>query len=62
MIHYPLALPFEPAYSRFNFMRNDFPVAFRLQHEVLSLPCHPEMTAAMVDYVCDIVHDYFESD
>jgi dTDP-4-amino-4,6-dideoxygalactose transaminase len=58
MIHYPLALPFEPAYSRFKFSETSFPVAAQLQREVLSLPCHPEMTEAMVDYIGDIVQDF----
>lgn len=52
MIHYPAALPLEPAYSRFNFQPNDFPIAFQLQQEVLSLPCNPHMTEAEAEYIC----------
>lgn len=58
MIHYPKALPFEPAYSHFNFRPFDFPVAAQLQNEVLSLPCYPEMTDEMVDYVCSIISNF----
>lgn len=58
MIHYPCALPFEPAYSRFNFQQKDFPVAAQLQNEVLSLPCYPEMTEDMVDYICNCIQEF----
>ena len=43
-IHYPKALPFLDAYKKFNFSKNDFPVAFKLQKEILSLPIYPELT------------------
>ncbi len=52
MIHYPKALPFEPAYASQNFKATDFPVAHILQNEVLSLPCHPNLTDAEVEYIC----------
>ena len=58
MIHYPKALPYEPAYAYLNFTPSDFPVAAQLQNEVLSLPCYPEMTDEMVDYVCSIISNF----
>jgi len=58
MIHYPTALPFEPAYSRFGFQPKDFPVAFQLQQEVLSLPCHPQLTHEDVAYICDYIYQF----
>jgi dTDP-4-amino-4,6-dideoxygalactose transaminase len=53
MIHYPKALPFEPAYTSCKFKSEDFPVAHAIQQEVLSLPCHPNLTDAEVAYICD---------
>ena len=58
IIHYPTALPFEPAYSRFNFKLSDFPVAGQMQSEVLSLPCYPEMTDEMVEYICETIKKF----
>jgi dTDP-4-amino-4,6-dideoxygalactose transaminase len=55
MIHYPMALPFEPAYTRFGLTPTNFPIAFQMQQEVLSLPCHPEMTEKQVSYICDCI-------
>jgi dTDP-4-amino-4,6-dideoxygalactose transaminase len=58
-IHYPRALPFEPAYARFKLSAADFPVAAALQEEVLSLPVYPELSEAQVNYVCDQVIAFF---
>jgi dTDP-4-amino-4,6-dideoxygalactose transaminase len=58
IIHYPTALPFEPSYSRFNYKLSDFPVAAQLQNEVLSLPCYPEMTDEMVEYICATIKKF----
>ena len=53
IIHYPTALPFLKAYERYNHMPQDFPVAFRLQNEILSLPLFPEMTMDEQVYVVE---------
>lgn len=51
-IHYPRALPFLPAYRRLNKNESDFPRAAHMQSRILSLPMFPEMTDAMIEYVC----------
>jgi dTDP-4-amino-4,6-dideoxygalactose transaminase len=61
MIHYPKALPFEPAYSSLHFKSSDFPVAHALQSEVLSLPCHPNLIDAEVAYICDAIKKFSHS-
>ena len=58
MIHYPKALPFEPAYASQNYRQSDFPVAHALQLEVLSLPCNPDLTDAEVAYICDAIKKF----
>lgn len=58
MIHYPTALPFEPAYSRFNFEPKDFSIAFQFQQEVLSLPCNPLMRIEEAKYICSCLKDW----
>jgi dTDP-4-amino-4,6-dideoxygalactose transaminase len=45
-VNYPVALPFLPAYRRFNHRAEEFPNAFAHQSTMLSLPIFPEMTAA----------------
>lgn len=61
MIHYPSALPNLPAYARFGFRPSDFPVASRLQDDVLSLPVFPGLTTDELDHVCDKIEDFYTS-
>ena len=58
-IHYPCALPYEPAYARYHHSASDFPVSASLQGEVLSLPIYPELTFDQVDYVCETVAAFY---
>lgn len=58
-IHYPRALPFVPAYQHLGHRPEDFPVAWRIQHELLSLPLYPELTDAQLEYVCCSIRDFF---
>lgn len=58
-IHYPRALPFEPAYEDRHFEKSDFPVAASLQDEVLSLPLYPELTEEKVEHTCNIIRSFF---
>jgi len=52
-IHYPIALPFQPAYARLDHKPEDFPVARAVMDEILSLPIHGDLTDAQVDYVIE---------
>ena len=57
IVNYPKALPFYPAYSRLNHTPEDFPVAYRDQHRILSLPLYPEMTDAEQEHVATSVRE-----
>jgi dTDP-4-amino-4,6-dideoxygalactose transaminase len=59
MIHYPIALPFEPAYKYLKHSKEDFPVAFELSHEVLSLPIYPELSKVQIMYVCEKIKEFY---
>jgi dTDP-4-amino-4,6-dideoxygalactose transaminase len=52
-LNYPKALPFYPAYSYLGHKSADFPVAYRDQCRILSLPIFPEMTDEMIEYVAN---------
>ena len=49
-VHYPLALPHQPAYERF--ARSSCPEAERWAAECVSFPCFPEMTDDEIEAVC----------
>lgn len=59
LVHYPCALPFEPAYSHFNYKANDFPVAYNLSKTLLSLPVYPELTIEQREYVVEMTKKFF---
>jgi dTDP-4-amino-4,6-dideoxygalactose transaminase len=58
VVNYPVALPFLPAYARYNATPAMFPNAHRNQSTVLSLPMFPEMTDAQQDHVVQCVRDF----
>jgi dTDP-4-amino-4,6-dideoxygalactose transaminase len=60
LIHYPKALPFEPAYDYLSEVINDFPVSAQLQNTVLSLPVSPEISEAQILYVCSMIKEFYE--
>jgi dTDP-4-amino-4,6-dideoxygalactose transaminase len=50
-IHYPVSTPFLDAYRHLGHKPSDFPVAYSLKDEILSLPIHGDMTDEQVEYV-----------
>ncbi len=50
-IHYQKALPYVAAYERLGHRPGDFPIAYRFQDEILSLPMHGDLTPAQIDLV-----------
>lgn len=59
VIHYPVALPNLPAYRYLGHTPADFPVATRLQQEILSLPMYPELTEEMIAYVAQSIKEFY---
>lgn len=57
IINYKRALPFLPAYAHLGHMPEDFPVAFRQQGRILSLPIFAELTEAQQDQVAAAVRE-----
>jgi len=58
VINYPVALPFLPAYARLRHGPQDFPVAYRHQSEILSLPIFPEMNVEQIHHVADAIASF----
>lgn len=59
VVHYPAALPNLPAYGYLDHTPADFPVATRLQQEILSLPMYPELTEEMIAYVARSIKEFY---
>lgn len=54
-IHYPVPLPFQPAYAYMHKKPEDYPVSHAQMGELLSLPMYERLTAEQVDYVVEEV-------
>jgi dTDP-4-amino-4,6-dideoxygalactose transaminase len=60
-IHYPRALPFLKPYESIQHSESEFPIASRLQNELLSLPMYPELSRQQVGYVCDTIRLFYQA-
>jgi dTDP-4-amino-4,6-dideoxygalactose transaminase len=62
-VHYPLPLPFQPAYANKTSQqdRNRFSYVKQISDRILSLPIFPEISEEQVDSVCNAIHSFFES-
>lgn len=57
MVNYPRALPFYPAYAYMGHTPADFPVAYRHQNQILSIPLYPEIEPATMEAVVDAIRE-----
>jgi len=57
-VHYPAPLPFLKAYQYLRHVPEDFPVAHKYQHEILSLPMYPEITREQIEYVVTHIKNF----
>lgn len=57
VVNYKRALPFLPCYAHLGHRPEDFPVAYRLQDRILSLPIFAELTEAQQDHVAASVRE-----
>ena len=61
VINYPKALPFYKAYDYLEHVPQDFPVAYKNQSKILSLPIHPFITREEQEYVAKEIKEFYSS-
>jgi dTDP-4-amino-4,6-dideoxygalactose transaminase len=59
-IHYPKALPNLNAYQYLGYGDKDFPVATKLQDEILSLPMYAELNEAGIIYIAETIRAFYK--
>lgn len=59
MVYYPGPIHTQKAYSYLGYQENDFPVTNALCKEVLSLPMHPNMEQAQIEYIISNILEFF---
>ena len=60
LIHYPIPIHLQEAFTRLGHSEGDFPVTEKLSKEMLSLPIYPEMSDDHVHYVAERIRAFFE--
>jgi dTDP-4-amino-4,6-dideoxygalactose transaminase len=58
LVHYPLPVHLQPAYTNLGYKEGDLPVSEAAAREVLSLPLYPELTEEDVARVCRTVMEF----
>ena len=59
-VYYPIPIHKQPLYRKLGF-EDSLPVAERFADEVLSLPVHPAVSEADLDYIIETMKEYFEN-
>ena len=62
IIHYPIPIHLTEAYRHFGLKEGTFPVAEKVQSEILSLPLYPGLTDDEVRHVSQIVNRFYFSE
>ncbi|MDL1957558.1 MAG: DegT/DnrJ/EryC1/StrS family aminotransferase [Candidatus Desulfofervidus auxilii] len=57
LIHYPLPIHLQPAYSFLRCNKKNFPVAEKIAKEILSLPIYPELKEEKIKYVIEALNN-----
>lgn len=58
-IHYPVPLPFMPAYAHLKGTPDDFPVVAYNQSKILSLPIFPELTDEQMHFIGSCINEFY---
>jgi dTDP-4-amino-4,6-dideoxygalactose transaminase len=61
LIHYPIPLHLQKAFSHLKYKKGDFPVAEALSDRIISLPMHPDLTKKQVDFVLHSINKFYET-
>lgn len=59
-LHYPIALPFLTAYKYLGYEPSEFPIAYKYQNEILSLPMFAELSIDQIEYVANSIKEFLK--
>ena len=60
LIHYPIPMHLQEAYSHLGYKNGDFPIAEEIANTCLSLPIWPGMKKEEVDYVASCIKEFYQ--
>jgi dTDP-4-amino-4,6-dideoxygalactose transaminase len=58
-VYYPLPLHLQPCYDKLGYRENDFPVSELAARQTLALPIHSAMSHEDIEYVAQMIIDFF---
>lgn len=61
LIHYPIPLHLQKAYSHLGYKRGDFPNAEKISRLIVSLPMYPQLTQEQIDYTASSIKEFYET-
>jgi dTDP-4-amino-4,6-dideoxygalactose transaminase len=59
-IHYPIPIHEQKAAQYLGYKRGDFPVTETLASEILSLPIRENLKASEIEYICEMVRNFYK--
>jgi dTDP-4-amino-4,6-dideoxygalactose transaminase len=57
-IHYPSLIPEQPAFKVFDYNINSLSTAVRLNPQILSIPCYPELTNSEIEWIINKIREF----
>lgn len=60
-VHYPIPIHLQKAAAYLGYKQGDFPETERQVDTILSLPVFPELTDEQVDYVCQVIRNFYNA-
>ena len=60
-IHYPIPVHLQEAYKHLEYNKGSFPITEKYASEILSLPMFPELRNEELEYVCNIVKEFYDN-
>jgi dTDP-4-amino-4,6-dideoxygalactose transaminase len=61
-IHFPIPIHLQEAYSEFDYADIHLPVTEKAAKEIISLPMYPELSMEQINYICDCIREFAESE
>ncbi|CAN5127555.1 DegT/DnrJ/EryC1/StrS family aminotransferase [soil metagenome] len=60
LIHYPIPIHLQKAYSNLGYKRGDFPITEKVADRILSLPMYPDLKKTEINYISKAINAFIE--
>ena len=60
VIHYPIPIHLQKAYTNLGFKKGDFPITEKIADQIISLPIHPNLYDEEIEFIANKINDFFQ--